>query len=49
METKSLLMAARKLVNCVAVTNFANASGTNQFTDLTAANVNRTFYRAVTP
>ena len=41
--------ASTNLVNWTAVTNFVSATGTNQFTDTTAPNFNRRFYRAVTP
>ena len=32
-----------------ALTNFVSATGTNQFTDASAPNFSRKFYRAVTP
>jgi len=43
------IQASTNLVNWIAVTNFVSATGTNQFTEATAVNYNRRFYRAVTP
>jgi len=41
--------ASTDLVTWTTLTNFASATGTNQFTDLAAPNFERRFYRAVTP
>ena len=41
------LQASTNLMNWTALTNFVSATGTNQFTDATAANFPRRFYRAV--
>ena len=45
----STIQASTNLVNWIALTNFVSANGTNQFTDATAPNLDRRFYRAVTP
>ena len=41
--------ASTDLVTWTTLTNFASATGTNQFTDVAAPNFERRFYRAVTP
>ena len=43
------IQASTNLANWSVVTNFVSATGTNQFTDPAAPNLNRRFYRAVTP
>jgi len=43
------IQTSSNLLNWSALTNFVSATGTNQFTDASASNFNRRFYRAVTP
>jgi probable HAF family extracellular repeat protein len=43
------IQASTDLLDWASMTNFAGATGTNQFTDGAAAGLNRRFYRVVTP
>jgi hypothetical protein len=41
--------ASTDMVNWTVLTNLVSASGTNQFTDPSAPNFSRRFYRVVAP
>jgi len=43
------IQASTDLLSWTVLTNFVSATGTNQFTDVTARNFNRRSYRAVSP